>query len=61
MTAAMAWMACVTCWPCGPAPPERGKITPTLMGVCCACAAAPRLNASSPAVNSLCIRFMPVS
>src|SRR6185369_13680213 len=32
--AAMVWIACDTCWPCGPAPPDKGKITPTLTAAC---------------------------
>ena len=39
MIAAMTWIALVTCWPCGPAPPESGKMVPTLI-VACACARA---------------------
>ena len=31
ISAAMVWIAFVTCWPCGPAPPDSGRIVPTLI------------------------------
>ena len=40
ITAAIAWMACVTCWPCGPAPPDSGKISADLDGVLRLCGGA---------------------
>ena len=53
--AAIDWMAWVTCWPCGPAPPDSGKITPTLT---VPCAAAASEKPSAQVATRVRISFM---